>query len=70
MKRYVTLEELAPYAAKIGLGLRALQKQCVAGKIRARKVGKVWRVDLADLLMRNGFEELAEELIEANETNE
>ena len=61
MKRYLTLEEIS---ATTGMSVRTLRWQCATGKIKARKRGKSWRVDLADMLQRNGFEELAEEIIE------
>ncbi len=61
MKRHVTLEEIS---TQTGIPLRTLRWQCANGRIKARKRGKRWIVDLADLLQRNGFEELAEEIVE------
>jgi hypothetical protein len=61
MKRHLTLEEISAYT---GIAVRTLRWQCAHGRIKARKRGKRWIVDLADLLQRNGFEELAEEIVE------
>lgn len=41
---------------------RTLREWCESGKIRARKIKKEWHIDVADMLERNGFDELAEDV--------
>lgn len=53
MKRFQTLDEVA---RRSGIPLRTLQYQCKTRKLKARKKGKSWVVDVFDMLERNGFD--------------
>jgi hypothetical protein len=42
--------------------MRTLREWCESRKIFAKKINGEWHVDLVDMLERNGFDLLAEEL--------
>lgn len=46
-----------------GIPMRTLQRWCRDGKIRAKKFGKRYYVNLHELLRQNGFSDLAEDIV-------
>jgi hypothetical protein len=48
---------------KTGIPVSTLRRWCSSGRIRARKFGRKWYLYVPDLLTKNGFDLLADEIV-------